>query len=255
MELTIEQLYSGKATRIKDREYFSSRQYTEPFLDGMSKFTDNFIINAKPADQVSLTKDGEINLEDCIWNRVWIQAVMPKEYVWEGHNQVVSMLYALDARKPVVKIYNGALNSACLNLCVFNPDMLDVKELEPETQIDFSPVKRVMSATEDIHAMLERLSNMTIEKHDMFDQLGHWIDRCITCKTNFGFGSVKLAESAPVEVYKDLFYDEKSDYYTTENEVDGFTIYNAFTKLITDDKRDIVNKAEKTLLIKDILGL
>lgn len=70
-----------------------------------------------------------------------------------------------------------------------------------------------------------------------------------------GFGSVKLAESAPIDVYKDLFYDEKSKYYTTDNVVDGFTVYNAFTDLITQDKRDLVNKFEKTLLIKDVMGI
>ena len=31
-------------------------------------------------------------------------------------------------------------------------------------------------------------------------------------------------------------------------------VYNAFTQLITDDTKDIVNKVEKTLLLKDILS-
>ena len=56
-------------------------------------------------------------------------------------------------------------------------------------------------------------------------------------------------------MYKDLFYDEKSKYYTTDDRVDGFTVYNAFTDLITQDKRDLVNKFEKTILIKDIMNI
>lgn len=48
---------------------------------------------------------------------------------------------------------------------------------------------------------------------------------------------------------------KKSKYYTTDNVVDGFTVYNAFTDLITQDKRDLVNKFEKTLLIKDVMGI
>ena len=32
MELTLSQLLQGKATKIKDREYFSTKQYVEPFL-------------------------------------------------------------------------------------------------------------------------------------------------------------------------------------------------------------------------------
>ena len=141
MELTLEQLLQGKATKIKDKEFFTTKAYVEPFLERMSKFTKNFIINAKPADQVSLTPNGDINFEDVVFNRVWIQAILPDEYAYDNHKRVVSMLYALDSRKPVVKLYTGALNMACLNLCVFNPEALSVAELEPETAINYSFIK------------------------------------------------------------------------------------------------------------------
>ena len=144
MELTIEQLLQGKATIIKGNEFFTTKAYAEPFLDRMSKYTDEFIINVKPADQISLTKEQEVNFEDIVYNRVWIQAVLPDEYAYENHKRVMSMLYALDTRKPVVKMYTGALNMACLNLCVFNPDALNTAELEPQTAINFSTIQTLM---------------------------------------------------------------------------------------------------------------
>ena len=54
-----------------------------------------------------------------------------------------------------------------------------------------------------------------------------------------------------------MFIDAKSPYYISEDvdQVDMFTVYNAFTQIITDDNKDIVNKAEKTLLLKSILEL
>ena len=64
MELTMEQMLQGKATRIKDKEYFTTEAYVLPFIERVSKLTDNFIIQAKPADQISLTKEGEINFDD-----------------------------------------------------------------------------------------------------------------------------------------------------------------------------------------------
>lgn len=255
MELTIENLFKGKATRIKDKEYFSTEQYTTPFIDKMSKFTDNFIINVKPADQISLTKEGEVNFDDIIYNRVWIQAVLPDEYAWDNHKKVISMLYALDTRKPVVKFYTGALNMACLNLCVFNPEALSVAELEPESAINYSFLNTINSMTDIIHSSLKTISEMEYRKSEIYDSLGHWVDNCIKSKWNTGFGTVKLAESSPIDVYKSLFYDEKSKYYTKDDYVDGFTVYNAFTELITQDKRDLVNKFEKTLLIKNIMDI
>lgn len=255
MELTIEQMMQGKATRIKDKEYFTTEAYVVPFMERVSKLTDNFIIQAKPADQISLTKDGEVNFDDVIYNRVWIQGVLPDEYAYDNHKQVISMLYALDTRKPLVKFYTGALNMACLNLCVFNPDMLSISELEPESAINYSFLRQATSMTEDIGVVLRKLSNMEFKRDDIFADLGHWVDNCINSKINNGFGNIKLAESTPIEVYKDLFYNDKSKYYTKDDRVDGFTVYNAFTELITQDKRDIVNKFEKTMLIKDVMNI
>ena len=144
---------------------------------------------------------------------------------------------------------------ACLNLCVFNPELLSVSELEPESAINYSFLRSALSLTDETHVMLEKLSNMEFKKDTIFDNLGHWVDNCINAKINYGFGTVKIAESTPIDVYKDLFYDEKSKYYTKDDRIDGFTVYNAFTDLITQDKRDITNKFEKTLLVKDIMGI
>ena len=255
MELTVEQLLQGKATKIKEKEFFTTKAYVEPFFERMSKYTEEFIINVKPADQISLTPSGEVNFDDIVYNRVWVQAVLPDEYAYENHKRVMSMLYALDTRKPVVKMYTGALNMACLNLCVFNPDALNTAELEPQTAINFNPIQILMGMEDTIKSTLEKLSNKTYLRNDMFEELGLWVDRCITSKYNSGFGTVKIAESTPINVYKDLFYDEDSDYYVEGEEVDGFTVYNAFTDLITQDKKDLVNKFEKTLLVKEIMDI
>ena len=255
MELTLEHLLQGKATKIKEKEFFTTKAYVEPFFDRMSKYTEEFIINVKPADQISVTSSGEVNFDDIVYNRVWIQAVLPDEYAYENHKRVMSMLYALDTRKPVVKMYTGALNMACLNLCVFNPDALNVAELEPITAINYSPINLLMGMNDTIKSTLEKLDKMIFNRNEIYEDLGLWIDRCITSKFNSGFGTVKIAESAPVNVYKDLFYNEDSNYYTQGEEVDGFTVYNAFTDLITQDKKDLVNKFEKTLLIKEIMDI
>lgn len=85
MEITLNQALAGLPTKIKGKEYFSTEQYIEPFLERMHKFTDNFIINAIPADQISLTPDGDIDIENIVYNRMWIQAVMPDECGFTNH--------------------------------------------------------------------------------------------------------------------------------------------------------------------------
>jgi hypothetical protein len=256
MELTIDQLLQGKATRIKDKEYFTTEQYVVPFLERMSKFTNDFIIQAKPADQISLTPNGDVNFEDIIYNRVNIEAVLPDEYCFEGHKQVVGFVYALDTRRPVVKEYMGGLRTACLNLCTFNPAALSVQELAPEHAIDYGFLDHCLAIADDMGAKLRTLSDMEFNRDQMFRELGQQVDRCINFKFHNDFGTVKLPESLPIEVYKNLFYNEKSDYYTTDDFVSGFDVYQAYTDIICNGKsKDLVNRFEKTLLVSRIMGI
>ena len=51
MQISIDQLMNGKATRIKDRDYFPTAAYVEPFLETMSKFTSDFRVQVKLPDQ------------------------------------------------------------------------------------------------------------------------------------------------------------------------------------------------------------
>ena len=256
MQLTLQQLLQGKATKIKDKEYFSTEQYVTPFLERMSKFTDEFIIQAKPADQISLTPNGDVNFEDIIYNRVNIEAVLPNEYCYEGHKQVVGFVYALDTRKPVVKEYMGGLRTACLNLCTFNPAALSVQELAPESAINYNFLNRCLEMADDMGAKLRLLSDIEFSRDQMYNELGIQIDRCINTKFHNDFGTVKLTESLPIEVYKNLFYNEKSEYYTQDNIVSGFDVYQAYTDIICNGKsKDLVNRFEKTLLVSRIMGI
>jgi hypothetical protein len=258
MELTIEQLLQGKATRIKEKEYFSTEQYVVPFLERMSKFTNDFRVQVKLPDQITLTNEGNINKDDVTYNRVWIQAVLPDEYCFENHQEVIGMVYGLDVRKPIYKIYKGGLNMACTNLCIFNPDFLDIQEIEPETAVNFRSLERLMEQTDDMRVRLNNMFNMEIPyiETDIDQMLGKWVRNTIDQSYDKGFGKVKLATSTAIDAYKLLYCKKDSPYYVEPGQsTNMFNVYNAFTQLITDDDRDIVNKAEKTLLLQNILEI
>lgn len=256
VELSLEELYKGKATMIKDNKYRTTQQYIEPFIDRVSKFTDEFIIKALPASQISLTPNGEIPEGDVVYNRVWVQGVLPEEYAYDNHKQSINMLYALDTRKPLVKIFKNTVNMACLNMCVFNPEHLEVQELAPESAINYRFVDRVGEMADSTRMYLEQLSKMEISREDMFDQLGRMVDRCIGAKFQSNFGTVKVPESLPIDAYKSVFYDTASPYFTNEGGTTGFNLYNAFTNIISNDKgKDIVNKFEKIYMVAQIMGL
>lgn len=258
MEITVDELLKGKATSIKKNNYFPTRAYVEPFIDRLSKFTNDFRVQVTLPEQITKTIEGDINMDDITYNRVWIQAVMPDEYSFDNHQEVVGMVYGIDVRKPIVKIYKGGLNMACTNLTVFNPSFLNIQELQPETPIDYRCIKNIMEQTNDLKVWLDKLHNTEIpyDEQRINTMVGSWLRNTIDNQYDNGFGKVKLATSNVVDAYKMLYLKEDSPYFVKYGEsTDMFNIYNAFTELITHDTKDIVNKVEKTLLLKSILEL
>lgn len=253
MEITIDELLSGKSTLIKNKQFLSTKAYVEPFLDQMGNFTSEFKVQVKTPDQITNFGDNK----DLTFNRVLIQAVLPKSY-WEydNHQKVVGMVYGLDVKNPVAKIYSAGLNCACTNLTVFSPDYLNVQEIEPESALSYKPIKQVMEMTDNMEVMIKKLKAEHITRDNMETHLGKWVDFTLRETYNANYGKIKIASSVPIDVYKDVFIDQDSEYYVPQGiNPDLFTVYNAFTALITKDNKDLTNKYEKVAMVSKLLGV
>ena len=66
MEITLSALLEGKPTIIREKEYFATKDYIQPFIDEMSKFTKEFVVNVQLPDQVTISNDSK----DVTYNRV-----------------------------------------------------------------------------------------------------------------------------------------------------------------------------------------
>lgn len=250
--VTINDLYKGKETIIKNKEFFATKMYVEPFIDRMSKYTKDFRIQAVIPEQITKTKD----TGDVTYNRVLIQAVLPEENNIENHEEVIGFLYGIDVKKPVVKIYRGHLNSACTNLCVFNPEWLNIQELIPGDPINFNPIEELLSKPNSFKVNIEKLKRTFLDRNERKRLLGEWVDYSLRGSEDYGFGKVKITQTTPIDAYKSLFIDQESEYYVPEGyDPTLFDVYNAFTQIITDDKKDIMNKFEKTMIVNKLLNI
>lgn len=252
MEITVDQLLQGKQTSIKNKNYFQTSAYVEPFLERMSKLTDDFRVQVKLPDQITIEDDKE----DITYNRVVVQAVLPEELIID-HSQVVAMVYGLDVRKPVVKFYSGALDAVCTNLCIFSPEQLSCQEIEPETALNYKPLNNIIDNIESTVEFIRKMQNTAFNcsYQNTSEQLGNWIKKCMSLSFDKGFGKVKLSTSTPIDAYKLLFTDTESRYLVDSSSCSMYNVYGAFTQIITDSmKRDIMNSFEKTYLVKQILG-
>ena len=261
MKLTLNELLAGKATRIKNREYFPTKAYVEPFLERVQKLTSEFRVQVQLPTQITYTEDGSINTEDITYNRVLIEAILPDEYKFDNdpHRAVLGMVYGIDVRKPVAKFFKGQERRSCTNLCVFNPQLLSCQDLEPENQIDFKPLDRIIEQTDDTATWLKKLieTDFDCSEQNVNESLGKWIRNCIDYSFNNHYQPVKIACSTPIDAYKSLFVKEDNEYYTGfGGNISMYQVYNAFTQELTDGmKKDPFNIFEKTLLLKDILDI
>lgn len=252
MDITIEEVLRGKPCLIKNKEFLPTKHYVEPFLNKMSSITNEFIVKVKLPDQMTLTPTST----DITYNRVWIQAVLPEKYTIDSHDEVIGMVYGIDVKTPVVKLYRGHLNRACTNLTVFEPQWLNTQELIPGDPINFNPLKELLEKENTFKIMLEKLKSQHISREERKQQLGNWVDFCIREYINLGSGKVKLAVSTPIDAYKQLFVDTDSIYYIPEGiDPDLYQVYNSFTQVLTDDSKDLLNKMEKTLLVGKLLNI
>ena len=261
MEITLQELLQGRQTRIKNREYFPTAAYVEPFLERVQRLTSEFRVQVQLPSQITYTADGDINTEDITYNRVLIEAILPDEYKFndDPHRAVIGMVYGIDVRKPVVKFFKGQERMSCTNLCVFSPQLLACQDMESETAIDYNPLRRIIEQTDDTASWMKRLieSEFNCTTQNINESLGRWIRNCINYSFNNQYQPVKIACSTPIDAYKSLFEKEDDDYYVGfGGGTSMYQVYNAFTQVITDGmKKDPFNIFEKTLLVKDILDI
>lgn len=262
MEIKLNELLAGKATRIKNKDYFPTSAYIEPFLNRVQRLSTEIRVQVQLPKQLTYTSDGNINTEDITYNRVLIEAVLPDEYRFNNdpHRPVLGMVYGIDVRKPVVKFFKGQERMSCTNLCVFNPQLLSCQNLESETAVDYKPLERIIEQTDDTAAWMKKVieTEFDCRTQNINESLGRWIRNCINMSFDNHYGKAKLAVSTPVDAYKLLFEKDDSEYYTGVDSgmISMYQVYNAFTQVITDGMtKDPFNIFEKTLLLKNILDI
>ena len=143
-----------------------------------------------------------------------------------------------------------------MNLTVFNPDWMSVQELIPGEPLNYSSVKHLQEQANDFALRLQQLKNTFVDRGGRKEMLGNWVDYSLRESQDYGYGKVKIAVSTAVDAYKQLFIDQESQYYIPDGiDPTKYEVYNSFTQIIQDDKRDILNKFEKTMLINLLLGI
>lgn len=248
----LKNLLEGKTTVIKGKQYLSTKAYIEPFMKRLEQFNPEYICQVKMPDQLSLT-DGK---PDLVYNRVHLQAIMPESfYLKEGMRKVIGMVYGLDVKNPIAKFYVADIDKD-YNIVSFDQDAINVQKIEAETALDYTCIKSLLEKTDTNALMINQIKKVYIERDNMVKILGSWIDYALDGSFTNDGGKVKLSTSLPVDVYKLIVKDKDSNFYVPETkQISVYDVYRTFINQIRIDDKDIINKFEKTILIKRLLKL
>ena len=236
MEITLQKLLEGKATIIKGNEFLETKEYVQSFIDQMSKFTDKFIVNVQEPSQVIFTNDSR----DTTYNKVWIQAIMPKQE--EDLNEIYHFVYALDTRTPVYKIFRS------YGPCVFNTEWLTINKIEGETAPKYS-LDNLMKYTNDVIPIVKKMKSTFLDSDKRHSLLGELIEKSMLYEYNNIGGKTKLSPSLVTKAYESVYMDSSSNFYVGDTEESNvWNYFSAFTDILKDDKKDI-NFFEKNHLV------
>lgn len=251
--MELKQILEGKGIIIKNsKEYYPTKNYVEPFIDKLSKITDNFKFEVKTPNQMTTLS----NTLDITFNKVLVQAILPELFSFDGIDQSITMVYALDVRKPSVKFYRSGVDKDTSAIYILDKNNLSIQEIEPECPFDFTPVKNLLERTDDLEVKIKELKAKSLfrDLDSINYNLGLWIHKSIYYNYDNGITQkVKISISDIISAYKSLFVDSDSKHYIDKSSnYSMFDVYKAVTDIVSNDK-DIFNKAEKVLLAKNIL--
>lgn len=238
MEITLDKLLEGKATIIKDREFKATKEYVQPFIDEINKYAEKLIIQAQQPDQIIITDN-----KATTYNKVWIQGLLPN--VIDNKQETINFVYSLDNRVPVYKVFRSYKDKDSGNLYSCNELWIKTFEIKDDERM-IIPIKTLLETNNPIEKVIDDLSNTTIL--DRNATLGKLIDKTMLSTFSSIAGKVKLSTSSIIKAYENLYFDSTSKYYST-TQCSMLDFYDSINQLITEDKKDIFNKFEKSHLV------
>jgi len=194
---------------------------------------------------VDTTDSGEVSEKDMFADRVLVEAVLNAEdqvFGDDRYKTVVGFLYAHDVTKPVMKMYLGFENQACLNLSVFNA--VDIAQRN-FASTDFGSIydeidsylQRIQTRRKELvqaHALLtgEQLQGDDLEK--VIGQVALKAHKAIAMKTHFS-------------QMMDLAFKPNGKYHKPNGVYTRYDLYQAMTYTIGKDREVSIARPDKVL--------
>ena len=177
---------------------------------------------------------------------------MPEKCDVDGYAETFNLVYGLDVRQPVYKLFKAYKDRKSEVLYCFDSRWLNVYELKPnESFINFeSVIKELLEMVDDSNLRFKKLktnffSTDIDEKHMV---LGDLVEKSMLYEYYGKGGKVKLAPPMMIKAFQNVYMNSSSKFFIKDiEECSMFNYVNAILTLIKEDD-DIMNSFEKCSL-------
>lgn len=263
MNITLDQLQTGRAYQRGQTTYKPTGELVQPFVEKLEDYVDQWVISVEqPSDlAVDVRERGDTEEVEVynLYSRVLLEGVLKDDYQInlngnDLYKKTIGLLYALDIQNPVMKTYSGYLRQACTNLSVFNARHIQYKNFSaadfesiyetPDFYIDQIGVEK-----QEFEDSMNWLINKKYEGEALKQLLGELSVKC--------FAKNQLPNTAYSNAVKMLHSNRdagniRNIYYKQDGQYSAYDIYNALTaspsaKPDFKNRPDVVYKAYKLL--------
>lgn len=221
-------------------DFKSPREYVLPFVDKISKLTNDFNIEIS---NKTTNRDKDSLVDHTSYGRFKIEAKLPSSFDIADSGSVIGMIVALDTKTPTFKCYNGKNVFACTNLTIFNANHVFTQE---------NNIGAVYSKVQDyIDTVDKGLEEYALTVNMMKQKIysGRDLDTFTGNIIRASMRNPKLGHTVVIQGLKEL-EDSKSVYFARNNENSAWNYYNAVTEYIK--KADILDRGNKTVALSEI---
>jgi len=199
----------------------------------------------EPTRKAADVNNGEVTAAYQYADRVLIEAVLNDDMQVFGSDRyetVIGVLYAHDINRPIMKMYLGFENQACLNLSVFNPLDITSKDF---ASTDFSTIY------DQIDMYLGNVKQRQVQLQEAIKFLSEEKLSGDKLKEVIGDVAVKAHTSIAMKTHfsamMDHVFKSSGKYYSPQGEHTRYNLYQAFTHTIGKDREVSLARPDKVL--------
>jgi hypothetical protein len=242
--MTITELFESKKY-VTDGgiQYRTPQEYVRPFIE---LFGDTVDFVVETAEKV--VNANEDSIENTAYGKVLVKGQFPSVEIAlrNGNKETilpsVGMLYSVGSQKPTAKIYAGFDVQICMNMTVFNAEMLHSlslnEDIKPLYERAGTFVAHIQKLVEDAERFIRNLDNKSFTPATLNEFLGNLLKKSIK--------NPKLGVNSITGMTKSLVTNSSRYFVGTKFENNSYwNVFNALTESV--GRSDLYERPSKIL--------